>query len=315
MNVPIVKPLDRFEAVNKIRETGSQRGLGTGFRDLDSLYTLKKGFPLFVAGAPHHGKSIFVKQLVVNCAVKHGWRSLLFMAEEGGADDLIVDLVEMKCQADARKMTPGGLPNDRAMTDEEFQDALIWVNKHFAIVDPDDVANTNTPFTLDAFHQIAQREAFDVTVLDPWNDIDRDLEKHGGREDLQLTDALRDVRRESAQRNRIDIVVTHIAKVQADKKSVCGTRYQGHALPTEWAGGQTWFRRAFTMLLVYRPPAGLVIEPDGQAIEPGECWVYCQKTKPKGVGKLGRIKLWWQPSKHRFVERDEFNKEFGPLQR
>ena len=314
MDIPIVKPMDRFASVQKIRETGSQRGVGTGFRDLDKLWTMKKGFPLFVAGAPHHGKSIFVKQMVVNAAIQHGWRVLLFMAEEGGADDLICDLVEMRVQADARKTTPGGLPNDRAMTDEAFLDALQWVNRHFAIIDPDDIANTNVPFTLDAFHKIARREQFDATVLDPWNDIDRDLEKHGGREDLQLTDALRDVRRECAQQNRIDIVVTHIAKVAADKKSVCGTRYQGHALPTEWAGGQTWFRRAFTMLLVYRPPSGLVLEPDGTAIEPGECWVFCQKTKPKGVGSLGMAKLWWQRDKHRFVERDEYQREFGPME-
>jgi hypothetical protein len=307
--------MERFDAVSKIRETGSQRGVGTGFRDLDKLWTMKRGFPLFVAGAPHHGKSIFVKQLVVNAADNHGWRSLLFMAEEGGADDLIVDLVEMKMQMDARKLTPGGLPNERCMSDQTFVDALSWVNRHFAIIDPDDVANTNIPFTLDLFFEIARRESFDMTVLDPWNDVDRDLEKHGGREDLQLTDALRDIRRESAQQNRIDIVVTHIAKVAADKKADCGTRYQGHALPTEWAGGQTWFRRAFTMLLVYRPPEGLVIDESGQPIEPGECWVYCQKTKPKGVGRLGMVKLWWQRDKHRFVERDESQNEFGPNQR
>lgn len=315
MEIPIVKPMDRFESVQKIRQSGSQRGVKTGFRDLDKLWTMKKGFPLFVAGAPHHGKSIFVKQMAVNAAIQHGWRVLLFMAEEGGADDLICDLVEMRVQADARKTTPGGLTNERAMDDDTFLDALQWVNRHFAIIDPDDIANTNVPFTLDSFHAIARREQFDATVLDPWNDIDRDLEKHGGREDLQLTDALRDVRRECAQQNRIDIVVTHIAKVAADKKSVCGTRYQGHALPTEWAGGQTWFRRAFTMLLVYRPPSGLVLEPDGTAIEPGECWVFCQKTKPKGVGSLGMAKLWWQRDKHRFVERDEFQREFAPMER
>ena len=82
----------------------------------------------------------------------------------------------MKVQRDARKTTPGGLPNERCMDDTTFMDALQWVNRHFAIIDPDDVANTNVPFTLDAFHEIASREAFDATVLDPWNDIDRDLE-------------------------------------------------------------------------------------------------------------------------------------------
>ena len=78
--------------VQRIRETGSQRGVATGFRDLDKLYTMRKGFPLFVAGAPHHGKSIFVKQLVVNAAVQHGWRTLLFMAEEEARTTLFATL-------------------------------------------------------------------------------------------------------------------------------------------------------------------------------------------------------------------------------
>lgn len=311
MAVKLVKPMTRLEELAAVRAAGSLKGESTGFRGLDNFFTARRGFPLFVAGAPHHGKSIFVKQLAVNWARLHGWKILLYMGEEGSANDLIADLVEMVVGMDLRLTSPGGLDNTLSMSDEDLLTALRWVDNHFRIICPDEVS-TQPRFTLADFQRLAASEEFDATVLDPWNDLDHDVEGQGGREDIYLANALRDVRRACRERNRLDIVVTHIAKIHADRKTEDGKRYQGPAMPTEWAGGQTWFRRAFTMLLVYRPPAGYVIEADGNVIEPGEAWVYCQKTKPKGVGALGRVKLWWRPHLHRFEERDEHGNPSGP---
>ena len=304
MGLKLIRPLERLDQLAAVRAAGVLRGKSTGFEQLDQLFTARRGFPLFVAGAPHHGKSIFVKQLAVNWARLHGWRILLYMGEEGSAVDLLADLVEMYVGSDLRVTSPGGLSNTMCMTEEQFLEALEFVDKHFRVICPDEVS-TLPRFTLADFQRLAGSDSFDVTVLDPWNDLDHDVEGSGGREDLYLANALRDVRRACRESNRLDIVVTHIAKIHADRKTEDGKRYQGPAMPTEWAGGQTWFRRAFTMLLVYRPPAGYVIESDGAVIEPGEAWIYCQKTKPKGVGKLGRVKMWWTPHLHRFEERDE----------
>lgn len=311
MGFELVRPMSRLEELAAVRAAGSLKGASTGFQGLDHLFTAKRGFPLFVAGAPHHGKSIFVKQMAVNWAKLHGWRVLLYMGEEGSANDLIADLVEMVAGMDLRLTSPGGLDNTLAMDEEAFLEALAFVDSHFRIICPD-MVSTELRFTLADFQRLAGSEEFDATVLDPWNDLDHDVESAGGREDLYLAGALRDVRRACRERNRLDVVVTHIAKIHADRKTEDGKRYQGPAMPTEWAGGQTWFRRAFTMLLVYRPPAGYVIEADGDVIEHGEAWVYCQKTKPKGVGALGRVKMWWSPTLHRFEEKDETGAKQGP---
>ena len=311
MGLELVKPMARLKELTAIRAAGSLKGQSTGFSGLDHLYTARRGFPLFVAGAPHHGKSILVKQMAVNWAMLHDWRILLYLGEEGSADDLIADLVEMVVGMDLRLTSPGGLSNTLSMTEEQLLDALVFVDQHFRIICPDEVSK-EPRFNLADFQRLASSEVFDATVLDPWNDLDHDVEGHGGREDIYLAHALRDVRRACRDANRLDVVVTHVAKIHADKKTDDGKRYQGPAMPTEWAGGQTWYRRAFTMLLVYRPPAGYVIEPDGNPIEPGEAWVYCQKTKPKGVGALGRVKLWWRPHLHRFEEMNEAGDYQGP---
>ena len=69
------------------------------------------------------------------------------------------------------------------------------------------------------------------------------------------------------------------------------------------------------MVLVYRPPAGFVVEAGGEPIEEGTAWIFCQKTKPKGVGALGRVVLRWDRENHQFVEFDDDGQEFGPWMR
>lgn len=309
----VLRPLETIDDLSKVRRSGSLRGLPTGFRSLDRLVSLRRGFPLFIAGAPGHGKSIFVKQIAINAAKVHGWRILAYLGEEGSGVDLIGDLVEMYVGKDLREKTDGGFENSRAMSEDEFLEALTFVDRHFRVICPDSISKD--PFTLERFQEIADSEAFDVTILDPWNDLDHDFEAYGGREDVYLANALRDIRRRCRESNRLDIVVNHIGKIHADKKTEDGRRYQGPAMPTEWAGGQTWFRRAFQMILVYRPPAGYVIEAGGEPIEEGTAWIFCQKTKPKGVGALGRIVLRWDRLDHRFVEFDDDGREWGPWER
>lgn len=299
MDVKTIRPIEVLDRLSQMRRSGSLRGQPTGIDGLDRLVSLRRGFPLFMAGAPGHGKSILAKQVALNAARLHGWRILAYMGEEGSGVDLIADLVEMYVGKDLRIHTPGGLENTLAMTDGELEDALVFVNSHFRVICPDEVPS---PFTLEAFYDAADSDHFDMTILDPWNDLDHDFEKYGGREDVYLANALRDVRRKCREANRIDVIVTHIGKIYADRKTPEGKRYQGPAMPTEWAGGQTWFRRAFQMLLVYRPPAGIVLEDGVDPLPEGTAWIYCQKTKPKGVGSLGMCVLRWNRDRHRFEE-------------
>ena len=147
-----IRPIEVMDRLSDLRRAGSLRGQPTGFRSLDRLISLRRGFPLFVAGAPGHGKSILVKQIALNSARMHGWRTLAYMGEEGSGVDLIADLVEMFVGKDLRLQSPGGLENTLAMTDSEFEEALIFVNDHFRVICPDEVPS---PFTLEAFHDVA----------------------------------------------------------------------------------------------------------------------------------------------------------------
>ena len=180
-------------------------------------------------------------------------------------------------------------------------------------LDPDDADvesfDVSTFFDWVADYEGREGVKFDTTVIDPWNDLTLDLTSKGGREDLFLADALKTVRNSSRTNDRTDIVITHIAAPFAKHRTEGGQRYAAPAEPYEWAGGQTWHRRAFTMLLVYRPPAPDTLRFGKVTFDTnvGETWLMVQKSKPRGVGKLGRAVLYYDKRSNTYSQNPPSN--------
>jgi|TARA_B110000914_G_scaffold225378_1_gene245891 KaiC/GvpD/RAD55 family RecA-like ATPase len=305
---PIFRPEQRSFDVDLTRSNAVRGGVSTGFERLDEYLTIKRGFPLFVAGAPHHGKTQFVKQLLVNLSKLHGFKHAIYLGEEGSIEDIIIELAEIYTGRPVRKLDDWGKEVKDTIDEIEFAETFEWINNHFWIISPDDVEIDSFDVvmfydwinTYEEEHDVK----FDTTVIDPWNDLSFDLESKGGREDLFLADALKKVRDQSRQKERTDIIITHIAAPFAKHRSERGIRFASPAEPYEWAGGQTWHRRAFTMLLIYRPPAPDELRFGKIKIETniGETWVHIQKSKPRGVGKLGRVTLYYNKKTNTYQE-------------
>lgn len=304
----ITNPQDRVVFLDRIRTGIPKGGAYGGWEELDRIYTAKKGFPLVVYGAPHSGKSVFVINLLVNLSKMHGWKHLVLSSEQGSVDDLILEVCEVYLRKPLRQFDEKGKQRDNVATEAEFHNAHTWVQKHFRFIDP--TAERCQSFTLSDFHQWAEEaeaEGFkaDVTVCDPFNDVRMDLHQHGGRQDLWLTQVLKEARDEAQRKNRLDIFVNHIAQQQQTLISNKGVRFAPPALMSEMSGGQAWARRAFTVLLVYRPPSedslkfGKHVVDTGQ----GESWIICQKAKPKGAAELGQAILYYDTGTNCFFER------------
>lgn len=79
------------------------------------------------------------------------------------------------------------------------------------------------------------------------------------------------------------------------------------ALKNEMNGGVAWSRRAFTVLLVYRPPSNDQLKFGKHLVTtgPAESWIICQKAKPKDVAQLGRAILYYDQGSGRFYERKD----------
>ena len=309
------KPSTQISETNKLRERAVLGGYYCGYDALHEIFQAKPGYPLFVAGAPHSGKTEFIMQLLINWSKAYGWRHFVYFGESGTGAEIIAELAHKYIGKPYRKMklVNGKVIEDPfAMSEAERVTAEAFIDEHFVILDLESEKATKHSLTLDEFYQekrAAQDElgvTFNTSVADPYNDFDMDLSTHGGREDLFLKDVLRNVRIESKRTNCIDILINHVASLPPQK--IEEKWFSPPAMPNQWAGGQTWHRRAFTMLLVYRPPEGLESPVTGLKYTENQTQIINQKAKPKGSGKLGVADLFYDWKSGGFYEK-KYNKD------
>lgn len=293
MNQPYFQLKDVFSQISTLRDVGIPKGESCGLVALDEFFTLKKGFPLFIAGAPYSGKTEFVLEILLNTSILYGWKHFIYVGEGGDVENVFGELIHKHAQKSFSKKSA------HYIDEKEFISSTMFIQKYFV------VANHDKEFTVGEFYaNVLEAETelnikFDTTLFDPFNDIKEDIEGFGGREDKYLASALKTVRVDAKKNNRINILVNHIADVRAVVDQATGKRYMPPALPNEWAGGRTWWRRAFTMILVYRPPSWMK-DANGMEYAENESHICIQKSKPKGIGRNGQASIFFDWIKNRY---------------
>ena len=289
--------------LESVVKAGHPRGEFTGFKPLNEIFTLKKGYPLFIAGLPHAGKSEFVLEVLLNTSVRYGWKHFIYSGESGSVAEIISELAHKLISKPYRDGT-------FAMTEKERLIAEMFINDHFVFMD------TDMDFTVSEFYQFVQEAEqeygfkFDTTTIDPFNDVKEELSEYGGREDKWLRRELKRIRIMSKKNNRIDILVNHVADIKPVYDKDSNAQYTPVPLPSQWAGGRTWHRRAFTMLVVYRPAIFMKNE-NGEPYLENETLIINQKAKPKGTGKIGRASLFFDWKKNRYYWNEMGKEQFA----
>jgi hypothetical protein len=276
-----------------LRINGWVRGENTGFAPLDEICSLKKGYPFFVAGAPHSGKTELIIEILLNTSVLHGWKHFIYLGENGEVEEVIAELC-FKYICKPYKSASG-----YSMSDSERVQAEMFINDHFVFCDDSQDMRLSDFYTLCSNAEKEYKINFDTTLFDPFNDAIDESVACGGTHHW-LNRELKMVRKVSKSNNRIDILINHIADVKTSIDKESGKAYLRPALPNEWNGGRTWWRRGFLMVLVYVPPPWL---KDDNGMEYGEnvSLVYIQKAKPKGVAKYGKVaRLNWNWKNNRY---------------
>lgn len=249
--------------LTKYRQHGVKGILSTGSWQLDNHVKLLKGYPWFIGGQPHSGKTEVAMELLLKWSKLYGWRHYCYFGEGGDVHEIVADL----CHKFVGKPYIKNLPN--SMDEHERIHAELFVSTHFYFADPD------KDFTYETFiKEVDEAEQtlgikFDTTVIDPFNDLEYDLSKYGNIT-YWLKDVLKVVRRNSKINKRIDMIVVHVADVPPVKDKETGLHYHPPALPSQWEGGKIWWRRAFVQILVYKN-------------REGRTELYIQKAKPKAV--------------------------------
>ena len=122
------------------------------------------------------------------------------------------------------------------------------------------------------------------------------------RDDIAIGQVLTRIRKHSADNNYHTLLTVHTKHQQPKYKS--GIAYIDKPTMNDIAGGMQWSRKGMMVINIWRCPFGLE-DSDGVPYEPNQVEITVVKAKPKIVGKLGKVTMYYDKVKNRYYELDQ----------
>ena len=294
------------DSLTTLRNEGVKKGAWTGFNSLFDKYSVKRGSTTYIYAGAHQGKSQFGFELMMNLAQYSGWKWAIYSPETGSPTEVFAELMWVYLRKPF-------LVNDKVTaTDEETEAALQFINSHFYIID-----SGLQDLTIEGFYTAVEKIEqdnfikIDGCLVDPFTEIKTDVSQ-GVRDDIAIGQILTKVRKHSADKDYHTIVTVHTKHQQAKYKN--GVPYVDKPTMNDIAGGMQWSRKGMMVINVWRCPFGLE-DANGMPYEPNQVEITVVKAKPKIVGKLGSVTLYFDKLSNRYYELDEKgNKRFAYAQ-
>lgn len=263
---------DIFESMLENFRKGIQLAPTTRMGEMDTYFRWKKGEVNLVVGYANWGKTFFILQCMLTKSIYDGWKWGIFSPENYPANDFYDDLVEM--------YVGKWLAN---MTEEEYVEALYFLDKHFFYVYPEDSHDVHS--INEKFRYLILKKGVDGVLLDPFNQLDH-LQKPYQREDQYLSEVLKDIKRFALLNGVSYNIIAHPKNptVQQDRSLPVADMY-------DIAGGAMWGNKIDNILSYHRPKYHEnKNDPNVQ--------VYIQKCKRKRTGgqcgEFPLVLLWGQ---------------------
>lgn len=304
------KPMvEVWDGVQDFYKNGYKRGWDIGFDCAKDYLTILEGSTSYWYGAPYSGKSQVWHEILMNITeskVGNGenFYNLMLTPETGNIEHIYGELISIH----AKQSFVGNFKMD----EKDMMTSADFVSKYFLILDYDGEAVTMKDIMVQA--EAAEREfniKFKTVTIDPMNYIDFDEGRYS-RRDLVIARDLDYLLANARTNNRHNAIITH-AKDQAPITNKDGQRYYPVVSPREILDGQQFFRKGMAMCSVYRPldvKGEPIPNESGIPAEENETQVWVQKSKPKGIGKNGMFKLYYDWQKNRYYEIDDLGREY-----
>ena len=280
----------------ELRNDGVKKGEWPGFSSLFDKYSIKHGSTTYIYAGAHQGKSQFAFEIMMNLSEYSGWKWAVYSPETGSPVEVFAEL----CWVYLRKPF---LINDMVMaTDEEAQKAIEFISSHFFIIDSG-LKDISIEGFYTAVEEIEEKYKIkiDGCTVDPFTEIKTDVST-GVRDDIAIGQILTRIRKHSAEKNYHTIVTVHTKHQQPKYKN--GIPYVDVPTMNDIAGGMQWSRKGMMVINIWRCPYGLE-DSNGVPYEPNQVKVSVVKAKPKIVGKLGSLYLYYDKMKNRYYELNE----------
>lgn len=283
----------------------NERGYSTGWDQLDQLYSIIPGYMTLFYGTPSQGKSLFVMGLLINLSKIHGMNHVLFTPEMGSPDEVISTLIKIYTGKDFSNKY------GRQMSNDEFEEAIEFVNKHFIILDNEESGMEMDIESLFLYVDLMEHKLgrkFNNIVVDPL--IELKLMDGDMRDDLYWNMELKKARVLAKSSHRHLFIIHHSANPgRPDGIDVHGNSVWRQPSPFNIAFGQTFYRKAFFMISIWfhKAPQGMPgeimeLKCIKKNIKVGYTYVRVVKAKPEGAGREGEAELRYDAPQHRFVD-------------
>lgn len=268
---------DVFQQMLTNFQNGIQHAPKTHFGEMDDFFRWKKGEINLFVGWANHGKTTMVLQMMLTKSVYDGWKWAIFSPENYPATDFYDDLIEMYAGKWLEKMSQ-----------DEYIEAALFIDQHIFYVYPDDGHDIHS--INEKFRYLVLKKGVDGVLIDPFNQLDR-ISNQFQREDLYLSDILKDIKRFALLNSVSYNIVAHPAKQgrQEDKSLPPVDMY-------DVAGGAMWANKADNIVSYYRPNHHI------DKTSP-EVRIYIQKIKRRRTGgKPGEFEMKMLWSMKRFID-------------
>lgn len=299
------------------RQQVFSKGMPTGFFGLDNIMSFKKGFTTVVYSPPHVGKSVITMDLLMAQA-EMGKHVAIYSPEFRKKEELAQALIQCRLG----KSFFGD--SSHHITDEEFLEALEFVDKYFVILQKPKRKKDNSQekMTMKTIYRLvseAEQEykvKFGFLFIDPFNFVDKNTEDTK----MDIQDYVLDANDMMAEFSEIldlhTIISAHTKDMDLITDKESGIQYYPVAHPSLIMGGQSWFRSAYQIVTFWRCPVG-VMDKEGQPYPENATDVIVQKSKPFGIGKLERYRIYFDPDTFTMYElvgnRKYYRGEYGAV--
>jgi len=135
-------------------------GLDTGDTSMDEFFRYKKEFTI-INGHSNVGKTTMVLYLMVNAAIRHGWKWVVYSSENRTAA-LKKTLIQFAMNK-----------NVTSMNHMERKRAYEWVGKHFTVISNKQVYSYGDIIVF--LEKILRQQEVDAVFVDPYNSLKLDM--------------------------------------------------------------------------------------------------------------------------------------------
>ena len=228
-------PAKFLDRLNDLWDKGTNKGVSTGFSNVDTIYTVAQSQLTVVTGYPSSGKSNFIDQLMVNLARNHDWKFAVCSFENQPEIHIsrFMEIFKEKRFFDGKNR----------MTQEEKDESFKWVENHFIMMDSETIEPTSIESVLERARIAVTRMGIRGLVIDPYNYIEN---KTGGSEHEFISNMLTKIQ---SFAKAFDVHVWFIAHPSKITRSGMDLpRPDGMAI----SGSMAWWAKADNGITVHR---------------------------------------------------------------